>query len=90
MTMKTLPALGAFAFLAVLPLSPAHANSDDAAWIKRCVADNQDQGQSAAVIASYCSCMDNKMSSSETQSITTWEKSHPAEQEACSKEAGWN
>ncbi len=70
-------------------LGPALANSDDAAWIKKCVADNKDEGQSAAVIASYCSCMDNKMSDSETLSISAWEKTHPNEQEACSKEAGW-
>jgi hypothetical protein len=29
------------------------------------------------------------MSSNETQSITAWEKSHPAERQACDKESGW-
>lgn len=67
----------------------AWANSDDAAWISRCVSDNSDQNQSDATIAAYCSCMDNKMSSNETRSITTWEKSHPKAQEACSSEAHW-
>ena len=28
------------------------------------------------------------MGGSETQSITTWENSHPREQKACSEEAG--
>jgi hypothetical protein len=60
----------------------AFANADDAAWIKKCVDDNKDEDQTATVVAAYCSCMNNKMSDSETQSITTWEKSHPSEQEA--------
>jgi hypothetical protein len=29
------------------------------------------------------------MSDNETQSISTWEKTHKTEQEACSKQAGW-
>jgi hypothetical protein len=33
--------------------------------------------------------MNNKMSDNETQSITTWEKTHVAERKACDKEAGW-
>jgi hypothetical protein len=76
-------------FMLVGAVAPALANSDDAAWIRRCVSDNKDEGQSATTIAVYCSCMNNKMSSNETRSITTWEKSHPAAQEACSREAHW-
>ena len=72
-------------FAAPLPAQTA----DDAAWIKRCVSDNAGEGQTPAVVAAYCSCMNNKMSSTETLSVTAWEKTHPAEQEACSKEAGW-
>jgi len=68
---------------------PAFADADDAKWIKQCMKDNADQGQPATVIAAYCSCMNNKMSSNETRSITEWEKSHPREEKACSKEAGW-
>ena len=64
------------------------AKADDAARIKTCVADNQSEGQSATVVAAYCSCMSKKMSASETQSITTWENSHASEQKACSEEAG--
>ena len=33
--------------------------------------------------------MNNKMDNNETRSITQWEKTHKAEQAACSKEAGW-
>jgi hypothetical protein len=64
------------------------AKADDAARIKTRVADNQGEGQTATAVAAYCSCMSNKMSASETQSITTWVNSHPSEQKACSEEAG--
>ena len=66
----------------------AFAIADTAARIKQCVIDNQAETQTATVVAAYCSCMNKKMSDSETQSITTWEKSHPSEQKACSEEAG--
>lgn len=69
--------------------APAYADADDAAWIKKCVSDNAREGATPEVVAAYCSCMNGKMSSNETQSITTWEKSHPAEMAACDKEAGW-
>lgn len=68
---------------------PAYANSDDAKWIKQCVDDNKDQGAKPEVVAAYCACMDGKMSSDETQSITQWEKTHVAERKACDKESGW-
>lgn len=67
----------------------ALADADDDAWIKRCVSDNADQKQTAEVVAVYCSCMNEKMSSAERLSITAWEKKHPDQQEACSKAAGW-
>ena len=69
--------------------APAYADSDDAAWIKKCVADNKREGASPEVVAAYCSCMNGKMSSDETLSITAWEKTHPTEMAACDKEAGW-
>jgi hypothetical protein len=40
-------------------------------------------------VLKYCTCMNNKMSDDETQSITQWEKSHPTERAACDKKAGW-
>ena len=64
------------------------ATTDDVKWINRCVADNK--GAAAdSVILKYCTCMNNKMSDSETQSITQWEKTHVAERKACDQEAGW-
>ena len=57
----------------------ARADADDAAWIKKCVSDNKREGATPEVVAAYCSCMNGKMSSDETKSITAWEKTHPAE-----------
>lgn len=37
----------------------------------------------------YCVCMNEKMDNNESQSITQWEKSHPAERKACDAQAGW-
>ncbi len=73
-----------FAFAGV-----ARADSDDVKWIAQCMKDNQDAKVDASVIQKYCSCMNNKMSSDETQSISQWEKTHPNERRACDKESGW-
>jgi murein L,D-transpeptidase YafK len=62
---------------------------DDVNWINRCIADNKDEGQTRAVLVSYCTCMNNEMSSSETRSITAWEKTHKKEADACGRKAGW-
>jgi hypothetical protein len=67
----------------------AYADADDAKWVARCVSDNQNEKASIEVITKYCTCMNNKMSSNETQSITTWEKTHVAERQACDRESGW-
>lgn len=67
----------------------AHADADDVKWIAQCLKDNQEAKVEAAVIQKYCTCMNEKMSSSESQSISQWEKTHPAERAACDKESGW-
>jgi hypothetical protein len=64
------------------------ATTDDVKWINQCVKDNKGDA-SEQVVLKYCTCMNNKMSDDETQSITQWEKSHPKERAACDKEAGW-
>jgi hypothetical protein len=69
--------------------TPALADADDAAWIKKCVGDNKREGATPEVVAVYCACMNGKMSSNETLSITAWESTHPTEQAACDKESGW-
>lgn len=73
----------------VLGSIAAYADADDAKWVAQCVQDNKDEKASVEVITKYCTCMNNKMSSNETQSITQWEKTHVAERQACDKEAGW-
>lgn len=67
----------------------AFASSDDAKWVAQCVTDNKDEKATIEVITKYCTCMNNKMSDNETQSITQWEKTHVAERQACDKESGW-
>ena len=64
------------------------ATADDVKWINQCLTDNKG-GAAEEIVLKYCTCMNNKMSNSETQSITQWEKSHPQERAACDKDAGW-
>ena len=65
-------------------------NADDVKWINQCISDNKGEpGGTPAVVRAYCICMNEKMDNNETQSITQWEKSHPAERKACDKQAGW-
>lgn len=61
----------------------------DEIWIKECIQDNQDQGQTADTIRIYCKCMTDKMPESENRSVTMWEKTHPEEMEYCSDLAKW-
>ena len=63
-------------------------NADDVKWVNQCITDNKG-GASDAIIRKYCICMNEKMDNNETQSISTWEKSHPAERAACDKASGW-
>ena len=65
------------------------ATTDDVKWINQCVDDNKNEGAKKDVVLKYCTCMNNKMSDNETQSITQWEKTHATERQACDKEAGW-
>lgn len=84
--------LSILAILATLGVSGAvmaNEAADNKKWIDKCVADNADQKQTGEVVKAYCECMNDKMSSDETKSITEWEKTHKAEEEACSKKAGW-
>jgi len=82
--------VSAVAMGCLLAASLAFANADDAKWVAQCLKDNKDAKVSVEVITKYCTCMNNKMSDNETQSITQWEKSHPKERAECDKESGWN
>jgi hypothetical protein len=64
------------------------ATADDVKWVNQCVADNKG-GAAEPIIVKYCTCMNNKMSDNENQSITQWEKTHATERAACDKESGW-
>lgn len=67
----------------------AQSTTDDVKWINECVADNKDAKVDADVVLKYCTCMNNKMDSSEARSISQWEKTHETERKECDKEAGW-
>lgn len=86
--MKTAAFALALASVAFAGSAALAATTDDVKWINRCVADNKGDAP-AEVVLKYCTCMNNKMSDNETQSITQWEKTHVAERKACDKEAGW-
>lgn len=85
--------LATLACLALMGLStlsgPALADADDKKSIAQCIKDNKDEGAKPEVVRKYCTCMNEKMDSSESKSITQWEKTHKKEAAECSKEAGW-
>ncbi len=88
--MKVKALAAAVLALAALHSVTALADADDDKWIKQCQADNKDEkGATPEIVTAYCTCMNNKMGSNESRSISQWEKSHPAEMKQCSKEAGW-
>ncbi|CAK0758721.1 Lipoprotein [uncultured Gammaproteobacteria bacterium] len=72
----------------VVMTTVAYADDDDKKWIAQCLADNA-AGAAPEVVAKYCKCMNDKMDSSEAQSITKWEANHPKEKADCDKESGW-
>jgi hypothetical protein len=69
--------------------SIAHADAYDLKWIAKCIEDNIDAKVAPDVVSKYCTCMNNKMDSNESQSITQWEKTHPKERAECDRESGW-
>jgi hypothetical protein len=86
--MKRITALLIAAGCVFTAASAVAATADDTKWINQCVGDNKG-GAAEDVVLKYCTCMNNKMSDNESQSITQWEKTHPAERKACDAEAGW-
>lgn len=82
--------LAIIASIAIFGVSSSlFADADDVKWISQCIKDNKDSGAKEEVVYKYCSCMNDKMSSDETLSITQWEKKHPKEMKECEKKAGW-
>ena len=85
------PAIGLVLAGCVMASGAAFAqqmNADDLKWINQCIRDNRG-GASAEIIRKYCVCMNEKMDSNETRSISEWEKSNPRARAACDKESGW-
>ena len=65
-------------------------NQDDLKWINQCIRDNQGEpGGTPPIIRAYCVCMNEKMDSNETRSISQWEKANPGARRACERQAGW-
>ncbi len=90
--MKTrlkLCALGLSLLTLLVASAPAQADADDAKWVNQCMKDNKDEGAKVEVVKKYCTCMNDKMSSNETRTITEWEKANPESRKACEKAAGW-
>ena len=76
--------------LAASSIAFADTTEDDVTWINQCIADNKGQpGGTEEIVRKYCMCMNEKMDTNERRSVTQWEKSHRAERDACSKDAGW-
>jgi len=69
--------------------STAYADANELKWIARCLQDNANAKVETNVVVKYCTCMTDKMERSEMQTVTQWEKTHPAERAACDREAGW-
>ncbi len=86
--MKTVTAVLLIAGLAFTTNAALAATTDDVKWVNQCANDNKGDAPDEVVLK-YCTCMNNKMSDNETQSITQWEKTHVVERKACDKQAGW-
>jgi hypothetical protein len=57
--------------VAFIPASAQQMNADDLKWINECIQDNRGEpGGTPPIIRAYCICMNEKMGSNETRSIT--------------------
>lgn len=83
-------AVAALMLLASLAAVPAFADADDDKWVAVCMKDNAGASVGTDVVKKYCVCMNNKMDSNETRTITQWEKANPNARKACEAAAGWN
>jgi hypothetical protein len=79
--------------VASLMSSPSFAqsmNADDMKWINQCISDNRGEaGGTPQIVRAYCICMNEKMDSNETRSITQWEKANPGARKDCERKSGW-
>jgi hypothetical protein len=73
-----------------MPGSAQPMTADDLKWVNQCISDNRGEpGGTPQIIRAYCVCMNEKMDSNETRSITQWEKANPNARRACERQAGW-
>ena len=89
MKLKSMMMVAALLAGSMMASGMAYAGADDMKWIAKCLKDNADAKVAPEVVTAYCTCMNGKMDENETQSISTWEKSHPTEMAACEKQSGW-
>jgi len=83
-------AVAGFAMLFTAHSASAQMNQDDLKWINQCISDNRGEaGGTPEVVRAYCICMNEKMDSNETRSITQWEKANPRARRDCEAKAGW-
>jgi hypothetical protein len=69
---------------------PQAMNADDLKWVNQCIRDNRGEpGATPAIVRAYCICMNEKMESTETRSITQWEKANPGARKDCEAKSGW-
>ena len=89
--MKTLIVAGLVAACCTAtPVFAQQMNADDLKWVNQCISDNRGEaGATPAIVRAYCVCMNEKMDSNETRSITQWEKANPNARRACETQAGW-
>ena len=86
--------LGAVLFTAVSVIANGSAvaqpmTQDDLKWINQCIQDNRGEGAKPPVVRAYCICMNEKMDTKETRSISEWEKANPTAMRACERQSGW-
>ncbi len=71
------------------PAARADTTTDDVTWVNQCVADNKKEGATEDVVRTYCVCMNNKMATDETQSVSEWKRRiRPSRPNATRKPAG--
>ena len=78
------------AAMVAAPASAQRTNADDVKWVNQCIDDNRGEaGGTPPILRAYCVCMNEKMDSNETRSITQWEKANPGARRACERQSGW-
>lgn len=81
----------ALSFVTCLAMTSAVAQT--AGYVKsvnQCLRDSIGYPVSQQTKTMYCTCMVDKMSESETRSVTQWERVNPLARDVCARRAGWD